>query len=1311
MLALNTSHVALFALIAMLAMIACGCRESIPSQSELSVAALLIDEGRLDEAIVSLHKLAARRPDHAPTLAQLGRAYALLNQYDLAFTAFKSALAADKEDIETLHALGRAYLEIHNLPASRETADQLQQYHPNAARTKDIEGRLAIATALDMANEAFEILGNKTTEPLPPDLHRNIAALHLDSAIADLADIAAKVRVDSDTVKLSDLLEKAKQRLVRAEELLTSAVEEDPSLPGTALVLANLSLDLGHLNYAESLYKTLQNTPKYRGEALLGLSRVAGLKGQEQKSSDMAKSAVAHTPRSVEAQMVLAAKEASEMGKTNERQDTTVYYSSLLRRTRLANAITLWPSRVAYVDALIDLDTSQDVGPNRTTSLLAEATKKWKNWGIPHYELAHALRLTEASDQDREHVVTQIVSSLSAALGAMPSFAPARAELAHIHFEQAEYLKQVLRKTSLRSTGFKREKTSNSMDRHYELALDQSRRGLERLPYDVPLRLILATTLAETRKYSEAQEQYEIAVAIASGQPASATGPFAMSGNLPRMQKVISNYRSRQEKSPSIVLSSFLAFAQLANKRPDLAIKEFEGILRKNSAYLFAHSQLARTLALHGEFEKAIKQYNLALDLTKTFNKRTAEKGSGPLYATDHLHVGLASSYRAQQQYREAIIQLFKAMQSADDTLEAHTALSQMMTTLAAEPPEIIRETLDTVARHLLLPVLEDLDSRYQKALQPIIKNIKAGIKFDDAFDATTDRRAFTKNELEALVSETQAAVMDALSVFGPYLSPSQLDKKLEDPRAFAFEMASSSAKVSFAALPESPNPCFRMGKISLLQQEPKAVLTWFRRAIQKDPTFTPAYAAVLPQIGGIAEEVHRFLPVLDKLGKNPKSHNAWRKQILSLKNQAEDRLREPIRTIEKGNRSLPGNPDFFMMSAIVNQLFHPAIATINAEPLYGKTTLSESAKVTATFPDRPYLHVCRANLYLSIGESERAKAIVMKCPSLRREHKQAYAHLVDHLQSEPDVRKRKIEMARAAWHLNMGIQYSRYGLHTLARRAFSSALREPLSGSHNLFVHSCLASVQSKTEHLARTRQLQQAILAANPDFATAHVQIARMFRHQAEQARLTARDLDDGKDPKQAEKALASIRKTERLESEAILSYRKAIAAAPDLHAARLELILMLEAQGKEVDAIRAYKTLLDEVANIDPDTQIYTDPDWLYAPNRTELFAIPLLARELSGSNDDLMPLMRLLYNQSDRLEVFPDDLEKALLTSLNQAGLRFRLASLYEHSGQPEKALMQYQMALGQDPNLPESTRAEIAIKKLSSGNRFFNTELR
>jgi Tfp pilus assembly protein PilF len=115
---------------------AIGWQENEPNQNEqpyVNLGSVLIEQGRIKEAIGPLEKSVKLAPENAFCRLRLGTAYLRMNDFERAEGELEKATALDPSNPVAHYQLGRFYKETHQMDRARSEFEQAADLQARAA--------------------------------------------------------------------------------------------------------------------------------------------------------------------------------------------------------------------------------------------------------------------------------------------------------------------------------------------------------------------------------------------------------------------------------------------------------------------------------------------------------------------------------------------------------------------------------------------------------------------------------------------------------------------------------------------------------------------------------------------------------------------------------------------------------------------------------------------------------------------------------------------------------------------------------------------------------------------------------------------------------------------------------------------------------------------------------------------------------------------------------------------------------------------------------------------------------------------------
>jgi tetratricopeptide (TPR) repeat protein len=314
--------------------------EASNSQSQLELAALLLDRRQFDQAQAIAQKVAETAPQNARAHAILGEKYILTVDFPKAIQEFQKVVALEPERVENYSALGAAYRAAGQFPEAEDayrkatTANPksasahmaLSQFYFSVSKLTEAETEMRAACGLDSHAVAPRILlariylamGRsadaenlyatlKTIAPTDPQAYQALGVFymftgHREKAIAEFQELLKTHPKDNSTrASLAETLLDL-NRTAEAAPLTQEILHANPADPRGLLLEGRILLAQGS---HESAVETLQKAVK----AAAGSANAYYFLGLAQQSAGLRDAAKASFTRALELQpqMALAA--------------------------------------------------------------------------------------------------------------------------------------------------------------------------------------------------------------------------------------------------------------------------------------------------------------------------------------------------------------------------------------------------------------------------------------------------------------------------------------------------------------------------------------------------------------------------------------------------------------------------------------------------------------------------------------------------------------------------------------------------------------------------------------------------------------------------------------------------------------------------------------------------------------------------------------------------------------------------------------------------------------------------------------------
>lgn len=275
--------------------------------SRLLLAAALLATGSLEQSHATLSRILAEVPGHP-------EASKLLAQVELARGDAKAAVNAlsggtGAEDAQSALLRGVALLRSGDVDGGISALEQSVALNPN-----DVQARASLADAYMAAGAIDKALS--VIDSLPADPSRNI-----QRAMLRVASVVTKDRAGAQPA-IEKLVEESPRdaalltaagvylagsgNLIRAAQLLESAIKIDPALNPARLALASIERNRQRLDAAQRLLEEALRREPRNQQALLSLAQIAYERGDRAAARQRLESAVSADPSAVEARLRLA---------------------------------------------------------------------------------------------------------------------------------------------------------------------------------------------------------------------------------------------------------------------------------------------------------------------------------------------------------------------------------------------------------------------------------------------------------------------------------------------------------------------------------------------------------------------------------------------------------------------------------------------------------------------------------------------------------------------------------------------------------------------------------------------------------------------------------------------------------------------------------------------------------------------------------------------------------------------------------------------------------------------------------------------
>jgi tetratricopeptide (TPR) repeat protein len=236
---------------------------------------LLMDKGRIPEAVHEFETTMSLKPDHAESRLNFGLIAQHQGKLDEAERRFREAMSLREGYVDAYYNLGSLYVEQGRLPEAIELLQRTIDLAPNhhAAYTN-----LGMAFARQ-GRTADAMKQYQTAIRLNPDAtlaHVNLGALYLEAGDLDraAAEWTEVVRLDpNDAMALNNLgiVQAQRGRLNEAEQYFRRSLGSDPNYPDALTNLGIIYMKRGDAAAAASQFRhALRGDPKHaRARAML----------------------------------------------------------------------------------------------------------------------------------------------------------------------------------------------------------------------------------------------------------------------------------------------------------------------------------------------------------------------------------------------------------------------------------------------------------------------------------------------------------------------------------------------------------------------------------------------------------------------------------------------------------------------------------------------------------------------------------------------------------------------------------------------------------------------------------------------------------------------------------------------------------------------------------------------------------------------------------------------------------------------------------------------------------------------------------
>jgi tetratricopeptide (TPR) repeat protein len=340
-------------------------------------ASVMLDKGEVNRALGELQAVVTHAPDNPVAHFNLGRAHAMLGQWEQARQMFEKAIQIRPDYVLARLALAQLEVQRSEYDAALKTAQQILAIDHNNINAKLIES--AAMMGEKKFGESRVLLDQMMkSHPGSPDVFFQVGVVNLAENKFKEAEDAFQKSYELDPNRSRGLLglvetDMAQQKADQAMQRLQTALEKSPNRWDLRLALGNTAVRAGKYDLAigeyEKLLNSLDKNSRGRGDVYLRIGETYRRKGDLNGAIINLQKAREFQPESV----VVMATLALVLDKADRWTEAKQVYEAVLKLDN-NNAVAL--NNLAYLMAEHNGDLDDALGKaQRAKQLLPEMTE------------------------------------------------------------------------------------------------------------------------------------------------------------------------------------------------------------------------------------------------------------------------------------------------------------------------------------------------------------------------------------------------------------------------------------------------------------------------------------------------------------------------------------------------------------------------------------------------------------------------------------------------------------------------------------------------------------------------------------------------------------------------------------------------------------------------------------------------------------------------------------------------------------------------------------------------------------------------
>ncbi len=340
-------------------------------------ASVMLDKGEVNRALGELQAVVTHAPDNPVAHFNLGRAHAMLGQWEQARQMFEKAIQIRPDYVLARLALAQLEVQRNDYDAALKTAQQILAIDHNNINAKLIES--AAMMGEKKFGESRVLLDQMMkSHPSSPDVFFQVGVVNLAENKFKEAEEAFQKSYELDPNRDRGLLglvetDMAQQKADEAMQRLQAALDKSPNRWELRLALGNTAVRAGKYDMAiaeyEKLLNSLDKNSRGRGDVYLRIGETYRRKGDLNGAIVNLQKAREYQPESV----VVMATLALVLDKADRWTEAKQVYEAVLRLDN-NNAVAL--NNLAYLMAEHNGDLDDALGKaQRAKQLLPEMTE------------------------------------------------------------------------------------------------------------------------------------------------------------------------------------------------------------------------------------------------------------------------------------------------------------------------------------------------------------------------------------------------------------------------------------------------------------------------------------------------------------------------------------------------------------------------------------------------------------------------------------------------------------------------------------------------------------------------------------------------------------------------------------------------------------------------------------------------------------------------------------------------------------------------------------------------------------------------